>query len=242
MIASAGEPQLFFENLDGLQEHLNNLYGARNAEYLSSPMDCVALFAVGTRDLRQALRADDDELQRVAVARLGSRIFPFTQLSEEPLLVREGLEVKYPILGCSYCGSHPCQCGETRGDANLAWDEVGLREHWSLSRWQREMDFMYGDHNRERGISYVTGRLDDELVEVMALEHFAPRLKSDELRSQRILELADLTAWTLGIGNVLGIDVQEVVEERYGDGCATCSAMPCVCAEHDFDHVYDILN
>ena len=79
-----------FETVDALQAHFTELYGERNQEFLHNPMDCVALFAVGTRDLRQALRAENEEAQRVAIARLGSRIFLLLNSAEKHYQLEKG--------------------------------------------------------------------------------------------------------------------------------------------------------
>lgn len=236
------EVEHLFSSVESMQRHFDELYGVRNAERLPTAHDCVDLFAVGIRDLRQARRASDEDMVRLGLARLGSRLFPFAMVAGESLSVAAGLEIKYPMVGCGYCRNVPCTCAEVRGDAMLALDEVGDRASWSLSDWQKWLHGVYNLKNQERGVDYTIGRLSDELVELIALEHFASKMKPDELRLQRMLEVADLTAWTLAIGNLLEINVQTVVEERYGNGCPTCGAFPCSCSSDDFDHVYEILS
>jgi len=104
-----------------------------------------------------------------------------------------------------------------------------------------ELARLYGESNERRGFDYVTGRLSDELVEVMALQHFAPRMKPEELQREYELELADLMAWTLAVGNIVGVNAQAAITERYGRGCPTCGQPVCRCTSGEFDHVYDIL-
>lgn len=233
--------ELQFETVGALQDHLYRVFGERNAEHLNTMEDCIKLFAVSIRDLRQARREQDKSATDLALARLGSRIFAFTHLDAANITVHEGLEAKYPIAGCAYCYKSPCVCGDTRKEVKLAWGEVGARTHWDLADWQMCLEGMYGANNRARGFDYVTARLSDELTEITALSYFAPRLGPTELTRHVKLELADLMAWTLAAGNILGVNVQAAVEARYSEGCPTCNSPQCQCGEDQFDHVYDIL-
>ncbi|HID04507.1 MAG TPA: nucleotide pyrophosphohydrolase [Candidatus Caldiarchaeum subterraneum] len=42
-------------------------------------------------------------------------------------------------------------------------------------------------------------------------------------------ELADVIAWLLSFCNVVGIDLQDAVVEKYGSGCPRCGSIPCSC-------------
>ncbi len=42
-------------------------------------------------------------------------------------------------------------------------------------------------------------------------------------------EIADVLAWIFSLGNVLGIDVEEAVLSKYGEGCPRCRRNPCEC-------------
>ena len=43
-------------------------------------------------------------------------------------------------------------------------------------------------------------------------------------------ELADVAAWLLSFCNVVGVDLLEVVVEKYGSGCPKCGSIPCSCS------------
>jgi hypothetical protein len=232
-----------FETVDALQDHLQGVYGERNQQHLNTLDDCIKLFAVGIRDVREALRGRSPEprVLDVAFARLGARALAFAYIDNMNVSVCEGLEAKFPESGCAYCRQSPRVCDEDRAKAQLGWDAVGARKDWSLSDWQRYLYELYGDRNSSRGIDYVAGRLSDELTEVIALSHFAPRLPNSSLRRELQLEVADLIGWTCAAGSLLHTDVQQAVEWRYGDGCPTCGSAVCSCVDEQFDHVYDIL-
>jgi len=56
----------------------------------------------------------------------------------------------------------------------------------------------------------------------------ADALKERDMRQLRV-ELADVLAWLLSFCNVVGVDLEESVMERYGKGCPKCGLSPCRC-------------
>ncbi len=42
-------------------------------------------------------------------------------------------------------------------------------------------------------------------------------------------EIADVIAWTMSIANLLGIDVEQALREKYPGHCANCGKIPCAC-------------
>jgi len=42
-------------------------------------------------------------------------------------------------------------------------------------------------------------------------------------------EAADVFAWLCSFCNVVGIDLEEAVMQKYGNGCPRCSSSPCRC-------------
>ena len=42
-------------------------------------------------------------------------------------------------------------------------------------------------------------------------------------------EVADLLAWLLSFCNVVGIDLEEAILAKYGNGCPICKSKPCKC-------------
>lgn len=230
-----------FKTVDSIQHHLEYVFGQRNMTQLNTMAECISLFAVAIRDLRQARRLNDLHLVRTAFARLGSRAFTFANADNRGVRISTALEAKYPLEGCAYCRRPICICGETRDKPRLRWDEVGKRSSWDLRDWQKKLEHVYGKSNRARGFDYVSGRLSDELVEIMALEHFSHHSNHVRVDREYPLEIADLMAWTLAAGNIAGVDVQGAIEWRYSNGCPTCHKAQCHCTQHEFDHVYAIL-
>jgi NTP pyrophosphatase (non-canonical NTP hydrolase) len=42
-------------------------------------------------------------------------------------------------------------------------------------------------------------------------------------------EFADVLAWLATLANVVEIDLEQVVQAKYGGGCPGCKQSPCVC-------------
>ena len=47
---------------------------------------------------------------------------------------------------------------------------------------------------------------------------------------ERLGEFADVLAWLATIANVVGVDLNEAVQRKYGSGCPGCGAFVCTCA------------
>lgn len=230
-----------FETVDALQEHFTEVFGERNAVYLSDRRERIRLLHVEVADLVKAMRLNDPATTEMAFARIGARIFCLANgILDVPL--SRGLEMKYPSRGCAYCGGLPCCCGEARPDASLNNTAGGEQSGWSMRNWQRFLADLYGQKNAERtdGHQYAVNRLFAEVTELDRLEWaiHSRFMKVDDIRREYVLELADTQAWTLGLATMLGVDLQTAMEARYGGGCPTCSSNRCACTLSDFEHVY----
>jgi len=42
-------------------------------------------------------------------------------------------------------------------------------------------------------------------------------------------ELADIIAWTMSLANILDVDMEEALEEKYPGYCRYCGSKPCRC-------------
>jgi NTP pyrophosphatase (non-canonical NTP hydrolase) len=49
-------------------------------------------------------------------------------------------------------------------------------------------------------------------------------------RDDLALEFADVLAWLATLANSAGVELDEVVQRKYGRGCPGCGGQPCVCA------------
>jgi NTP pyrophosphatase (non-canonical NTP hydrolase) len=48
---------------------------------------------------------------------------------------------------------------------------------------------------------------------------------------ERTAEFADVLAWLTTIANVMGVDLAEAVNRKYGSGCPGCGQFVCTCAD-----------
>ncbi len=178
-----------------LRSHMFHLYGRRNRIFLSGLRDRIDFLNLAIGDLQEAIRkSHGNETIGIALARVVSRIIciseNFWELPLEEMMVR-----KYPAGCCSYCGKMPCACEERRPDSKLTQftsNQLG----WSLARWCRHLDTVYGDKNSGKSIEHLVNRLFKEIGELLSLQM---TITSDartisEIEEDFALELADALA------------------------------------------------
>jgi NTP pyrophosphatase (non-canonical NTP hydrolase) len=91
-----------------------------------------------------------------------------------------------------------------------------------ISEFQQLMDAIYGDRDRERGLSATVAWLAEEVGELAQAVR-----KGDPARREH--ELGDVLAWLASLANQLGLSLEEAAR-RYASGCPCCAAIPCRCA------------
>jgi NTP pyrophosphatase (non-canonical NTP hydrolase) len=99
-----------------------------------------------------------------------------------------------------------------------------MPEPWTLARLQQVIAETYGAKDAERGVEGTFMWLMEETGELAA----ALRGGSKEQQAE---EFADVLAWLATIANVAGIDLDAVVQAKYGAGCPGCGRSPCTCAK-----------
>ena len=90
-----------------------------------------------------------------------------------------------------------------------------------LAELQTLMDDTYGERDRSRGVAAAVAWLAEEIGELAQ----SVRKGSHE---DRMVEFADVLAWTASIANQTGVDLNAAME-RYADGCPRCGRIPCGC-------------
>ena len=93
-----------------------------------------------------------------------------------------------------------------------------------LAELQELIDKMYSDKDRERGTAATFLWLSEEIGELAA----ALREGTHEQQSE---EFADVLAWLTTIANVVGVDLTEAVNRKYGSGCPGCGRFACTCPD-----------
>lgn len=92
-----------------------------------------------------------------------------------------------------------------------------------LRAFQRQIEALYGERDRRRGVDATFRWLAEEVGEL------ARALRSREPQALRE-EVSDVVAWTVSVATLMGVDVEAAVS-RYAAGCPKCGQIPCACPE-----------
>ncbi len=226
-----------YPTVDSLQQHFEELFGARDRIYLDERYERIRLFETGIADLFDTLRRDTTpDALNVPFARVVARIFSIAN-SIDGVRVSEGMMMKFPQGGCAYCHQQPCMCTAFRGEPTLATSLDTEQRSWDLRTWQQYLYSLYGPANAQKGIWFVTTRLAVETNELVAEEDKIRVSAPDDIRHNYALEIADTMAWTMAAANLLGVDVQTATLLRFGLACPGCLVSPCQCSRHNFEPV-----
>ena len=95
-----------------------------------------------------------------------------------------------------------------------------------FSEFQSLIRTMYMEKDVERGIDGTFMWLMEEVGELAA----ALRSGSEDDKSE---EFADVLAWLTTIANVAGIDLNDAIRRKYGDGCPGCLQYVCHCSNSE---------
>ena len=93
--------------------------------------------------------------------------------------------------------------------------------HGSLSGFQANIEAIYGERDRARGLSSTFMWLTEEVGEL------ARALRSGDPHNLRT-EVSDVLAWLSTVASMAGVDLAEAAS-RYSQGCPRCQRTPCDC-------------
>src|SRR4051812_13819927 len=92
----------------------------------------------------------------------------------------------------------------------------------TLAEFQTFVRDTFGAKDARRGIEGTFMWFMEEVGELSAA------LRSGN-QSERAGEFADVLAWLVTLANIAGIDLEEAVRLKYGQGCPGCQRIPCAC-------------
>lgn len=92
----------------------------------------------------------------------------------------------------------------------------------TLGEVQEMIRRMYGEKDARRGVEGTFMWFMQEVGELAT----ALRNGSHE---ERVLEFADVLAWLATLANNVGVDLDEALSRKYGEGCPGCRQAPCIC-------------
>lgn len=213
-----------------LMKHISRVFGRRDRLYFPNAVDRTNLLLFAVDDVQDGLRkgATKEELAH-ALAQVVARMFCCVEVYHKLPFI-EMLAAKYPFGVCSFCNQQPCQCDERRDGITLRALNAEQLD-WSLGDWCASLGATYGEKNKERGVEYTLLRLFGEVRELLSLQMSTAEYHNsiDDLEKDITFELADILGWAVAVANVLEINLEKAVLNRYGKGCDVCKRKVCRC-------------
>ncbi|MFX0011530.1 MAG: MazG nucleotide pyrophosphohydrolase domain-containing protein [Candidatus Hermodarchaeota archaeon] len=97
-----------------------------------------------------------------------------------------------------------------------------------VSEFQKLIAQLYLKKDKKRGLQKTFTWLVEEIGELASL------IKLSEVNITSIKdELADIIAWTVSVANILDIDIEEALIDKYPYRCSKCNSSPCKCNEEN---------
>ncbi len=93
-----------------------------------------------------------------------------------------------------------------------------------IHEFQDMMRRIYFHRDSERGVDGTYNWLVDEV------EELGDALKAQDMQAMRN-EFADVIAWLASLANVVNIDLEASVLQKYANKCPKCDQTPCRCKE-----------
>ncbi len=93
----------------------------------------------------------------------------------------------------------------------------------TLTELQARIRDLFGAKDARRGVEGTFMWFMEEVGELSA----SLRDRSDQ--DNLALEFADVLAWLATLANIAGVDLEDAMARKYGDGCPKCHANPCNC-------------
>jgi NTP pyrophosphatase (non-canonical NTP hydrolase) len=98
-----------------------------------------------------------------------------------------------------------------------------------VSEFQELMKKLYFESDKSRGIPKTYLWLVEEVGEL------AEAINKDYDKIRKSEELADIIAWTCSLANLLDIDLENALFNKYPNKCPKCNSNPCVCVKRRED-------
>ena len=96
----------------------------------------------------------------------------------------------------------------------------------SISDFQRLIYKMYVEKDVERGFAGTFMWLIEEVGELSTALRSGSKKEQEE-------EFADVLAWLTTIANVVGVDLNKALVDKYGSGCPGCGKLVCECPDSE---------
>jgi len=95
-----------------------------------------------------------------------------------------------------------------------------------ISDFQKIIKEIYFNRDSKRGINSTFIWLVEEIGELARI------LKDRKINKEKASEeIADIIAWANSLANLLDIDVEKVLFDKYPNKCSKCNSIPCRCVK-----------
>jgi NTP pyrophosphatase (non-canonical NTP hydrolase) len=95
-----------------------------------------------------------------------------------------------------------------------------------ISEFQELIKKLYYNKDRSRGVEKTFIWLVEEIGELATILK-----RNNHEREGLKAEIADIIAWTTSLANLLDIEVESALKEKYPNKCVKCGSIPCNCKE-----------
>jgi len=102
-------------------------------------------------------------------------------------------------------------------------DPLAMNTPMTLADFQRQIERLYGEKDRRRGLAGTFLWFVEEVGEL------ASALR-DGTRAELEGEFADVLAWLTTLASLTDVELEQAAA-KYGRGCPVCSRCPCTCPE-----------
>jgi len=101
-----------------------------------------------------------------------------------------------------------------------------------VSEFQDLMQKLYFHQDSKRGIKATYIWLVEEIGELASL------IKEQKIDKDKAAdEIADIIAWTCSVANLLDINIEEALLNKYPNKCRKCDSIPCKCMKSKYGSV-----
>ncbi len=94
----------------------------------------------------------------------------------------------------------------------------------TIAEFQKLIEDIYYEKDSSRGMEATFMWFVEEVGEL------SRALRSGS-QAQLRDEFADVAAWLATLASIAGVDLQEAVTAKYGNGCPKCGSTPCECGD-----------
>ena len=99
-----------------------------------------------------------------------------------------------------------------------------------IHEFQNLMKSLYFTRDKKRGTYKTFLWIIEEVGELAeALRNYEDQGKAETELTKVGLEIADIIAWIASLANILEIDLEQVLNQKYPSVCPKCHENPCVC-------------